>query len=677
MFHQHPVAIESQDHFSLKLPGDPQISPDGRHVAYLRTYADVQTDSWLTELCVIDRSTDTRFELGEASQPRWMPDGASLTYVRASGSGFDIALWDCESAASQVLISLDEAPSSLSWSPAGDQLAFVMRVPPEESDPLVINKPAWQKLRTEQWCAPGIYSDKLIRRLEGEYGDMKQGYYHIFLLNRANGQLKQLSNGPYNHGGPVTALVKMSLAGRLSWAPDGHHIVMSMVRNSSSAGPFDPVANIAAAVFEFTVASGAVRQLSNFPGPACDATISPDGRWIAFVGFQNQRKSFHTNVLHIMPRDGGEARAIAHPERMEIHQVAQWLPDSSGLIVLQPHEGDGCLVKVSLDGQWTTLTRDVGGGAATGYVIYQRAYSMARDGQIAYLRGSTSHTDEVASLTADGKPGHILTQESAWLSQRAIAPIETIWSPTRKPGTRWQSWLVRPADRPADELLPLIVWLHGGPYLAWGPQFCILAQIWAARGYAVLMPNPRGSLGYGQACTEELHHDFPGVDDLQVLDVIDDIVARGGIDPKRIHLAGESAGGVMTSWLIGHSDRFATAAVIYGVMDWTSSALTVDRPDYYNFYTQPNPPWEPGMNEHNWRRSPLSVVNRVRTPTIVICGERDWRTPISQSEMYFTALKLCGVDAALVRYPDNNHSLEWHPSHWLDLIEHLDIWFKR
>jgi len=103
----------------------------------------------------------------------------------------------------------------------------------------------------------------------------------------------------------------------------------------------------------------------------------------------------------------------------------------------------------------------------------------------------------------------------------------------------------------------------------------------------------------------------------------------------------------------------------------------VDRPDYYNFYTQPNPPWEPGMNEHNWRRSPLSVVNRVRTPTIVICGERDWRTPISQSEMYFTALKLCGVDAALVRYPDNNHSLEWHPSHWLDLIEHLDIWFKR
>jgi len=202
-------------------------------------------------------------------------------------------------------------------------------------------------------------------------------------------------------------------------------------------------------------------------------------------------------------------------------------------------------------------------------------------------------------------------------------------------------------------------------------------QIWAARGYAVLMVNPRGSLGYGEACTAELQAGFPGADDLQILDCVDAVVARGGIDPARVHVAGESAGGVLASWLIGHSTRFASAAVIYGVMEWTSQTLTVDRPDYFAHYRGPAPPWAPGMHERYWQRSPLSLMAQVRTPTLVLCGEKDARTPISQSEMYFTALKMCGVEAALVRYPDDNHSFEWHPSHWLDLVEQTDRWFRR
>jgi dipeptidyl aminopeptidase/acylaminoacyl peptidase len=241
----------------------------------------------------------------------------------------------------------------------------------------------------------------------------------------------------------------------------------------------------------------------------------------------------------------------------------------------------------------------------------------------------------------------------------------------------WQAWLMRPPHLPADAEVPLILWLHGGPYLSWGPDFAIVPQVWAARGYAVLMINPPGSLGYGEAFTDALQEGFPCPDDLQLLDCVEQVVARGGIAADRVHVAGESAGGVMTSWLIGHSRRFASAAVIYGVMDWTSQALTVDRPDYFGYYRSPAPPWAEGMHEHYWRRSPLSLVGRVRTPTLVACGEKDARTPIGQSEMYYTALKLCGVEAALVRYPDDNHSFEWHPSHWLDLVEQVDRWFHR
>jgi len=673
------AAFRAEDHFELRLPSDPQISPDGRHVAYVRARADLQADGWINELCVVDRSTGRRHELGPGSQPRWAPDDNSLTFVCAQGTLQAIVRWHAGNGERQTLTTLAQAPSGLTWSPDGRSLAFVMRVPATAAaDPGPV--PDWERLRTPQWAAPGVYTEQLVRRAEGLPGDLPAGQHHIFVLDIASGALRQLTEGPHDHGGPRTWITKLALAGHISWAPDGRHLIMSMPRSAAQKGPHDPLAVLQSDVCEFDLSDGAVRQLTHFGGPACQATVSPDGQWIAFVGFRNERKSFHTNVVHVMPRAGSPVRALPHPERMEVHQQLHWLPDSTGLLLLMPQAGDGCLVRLGLDGQWTTLARDVGGSAATGYGLYQKGLSVSRDGTVAYLRGGVSRTDEVALLLPDGQPGEVLTEESGWIDRREVAPIETLWLPSRRAGSTTpalQAWLVRPAGVPADEPVPMILWLHGGPYLAWCPQLAILPQIWAARGYAVLMVNPRGSLGYGEAFIDELQHDFPGPADLQLVDMVDAVVARGGIDPQRVHVAGESGGGVMTAWLISHSTRFASAAAIYGVMDWASMALMVDRPDYYGYYWLPAPPWEAGMVEHYRRRSPLALVHQVRTPTLLLCGECDWRTPISQSEMYFTALKLCGVPAALVRYPDNNHSLEWHPSHWLDLVEQVDRWFRR
>ena len=667
-------AVVAEDHFRLRLPGDPQIAPDSRHVAFVRMRADVETDGWVSEVCVVDATSDTRVELGRGSQPRWAPDGLSVAFVTSSDGLFAIERWFPDSGRRQVLVRLAQAPGGLAWAPDGRCLAFVKRVPEAPADAVV---PAWEALRTPQWSAPGIYSDKLIRRVEGHGGDQPDGHHHIFLLTLATGDLKQLTDGPFEHGGPLVDVTKLGLAGRISWTPDSRHIVMSMQRHPIQDGPLDPRTVVEADVHEFDVATRAVRRLTDFGGPVCRATVSPDGRWIAFVGYPNRRISFQTSVVHVMPRHGGEIVALPHPQALDVDQGIQWLPDSSGLLTLLIADGAGCLARVSLDGGWTTLNRDVGGGAGSGYALYTKGLSVARDGRIACLQGSRTRTDEVALLSADGRLEAVLTNESAWLETRTVAAMEEMWLAARGPARGWQAWLLRPAHVPDDVEVPLILWLHGGPYLSWGPDFAIVPQVWAARGYAVLMINPPGSLGYGEAFTDKLQDGFPCPDDLQLLDCVEEVVARGGIARDQVHVAGESAGGVMTSWLIGHSRRFASAAVIYGVMDWISQTLTVDRPDYFGYFRSPAPPWAEGMHEQYWRRSPLSRVAQVRTPTIVLCGEKDSRTPIAQSEMYYTALKLCGVDAALVRYPDDNHSFEWHPSHWLDLIEQVDRWFRR
>jgi acylaminoacyl-peptidase len=221
----------------------------------------------------------------------------------------------------------------------------------------------------------------------------------------------------------------------------------------------------------------------------------------------------------------------------------------------------------------------------------------------------------------------------------------------------------------------MILEIHGGPFADYGTRFSYEFQAYAARGYVVLYANPRGSTGYGEEFGNLIHHAYPGHDYDDLMSCVDALHERSSVDPARMYVTGGSGGGVLTAWIVGKNERFAAAVSAKPVIDWTSHALTADEYPFFVRYWFPGPPWE--VPEQYFGRSPLSLVGNVKTPTMLLTGEQDWRTPISQAEEYYQALKLRGVDTALVRIPDSSHALADRPSQLVAKVLHVLEWFAR
>ena len=221
----------------------------------------------------------------------------------------------------------------------------------------------------------------------------------------------------------------------------------------------------------------------------------------------------------------------------------------------------------------------------------------------------------------------------------------------------------------------MIVENHGGPILNYGPHFSAEIQLYAAKGYVVFYPNPRGSTSYGEEFGNLLYNNYPGQDYNDVMDGVDAVIAKGFIDPDQLYVTGGSGGGVLTAWIVGNTDRFKAAVVAKPVINWTSFALTADLSPYFTRYWFDGMPWE--VQGEYWRRSPLSLVGKVNTPTMLLTGEADLRTPIAETEQYYQALKLRGVDTAMVRIPGASHSIAKRPSQLIAKVAAILAWFER
>jgi dipeptidyl aminopeptidase/acylaminoacyl peptidase len=642
--------LQYDDVFELEFVADPQPDASGNNVVFVRNWMDRNADRrratlWLSSAdgkslqALTDKNTD-------ASSPRWAPDNNRIAFI-ADGQ---IHLKWLDSGRTSQLGQLQQRPANLSWSPDGNWLAFTMFTPKSVKPPVALpGKP-----EKADWAKAPIYIDNKQYRADGA-GYLKAGYQHIYLMPANGGSAIQLTDGDFNHGGTI------------SWARDSKAIYFSANRHADwQAKPLN------SEIFQLTLADRTLTQLTDRNGPDAQPQLSPDGKLIAYVGFDDRKLAHQANRLYVMNTDGSNIRNLTEDLDRAIDDF-QWLANSKALFISYDSEGKGILAEQSLSGKRTVLADDLGGGS------YSRPYSggqfaAADTGLIAYTQMNTQQPAELAVINKRKKQT-LTSLNDDLLIARDIGKVEEFWYSSSVDQRKLQGWIIYPPQFDPAKKYPLILEIHGGPHTAYGPHFAMELQLLAAQGYVVLYTNPRGSTSYGEDFANLIHHNYPSQDFNDLMDGVDAVLARGFINDKELFITGGSGGGVLTTWSIAHTDRFAAAVAVNPVINWFSFVLSADMYSYFSQYWFPGLPWE--MPEHYLKHSPIAHVGKVNTPTMLFTGESDHRTPISETEQYYQALQLRGVETAMVRVPGASHALHARPSNMMAKPAYIVYWFNK
>ena len=646
--------LTNEHYLDWERVSDAQISPDGSRIVYTRQAVNKVEDKWESALWILNADGSQHRFLVKGSAARWSPDGKRLLYLaegEPKGTQLFVRWVDADGPATQIT-HVAETPRNARWSPDGKSVAFSAFVPEQEK--WAISMPSEPK--GAKWTStPRVVSTLHYR--QDQIGFLEDGYTHLFVVPADGGTPRQLTTGKWNVGAG-----ELRGGASIDWTPDSKSIVFDGNRSPDSDVLYE-----ASQIYVVDVASGTIRDLVVKGGNWGRPAVSPDGRTVAFSGYATTGRSHTVSDLFVIPLSGGSSdmrKISADYDRDPIN--LRWAPDGSGVYFDADDSGARNVQLAAIVGGVKPVT------AGRRMLSFD---SMSKDLVAVGVSSDLSHPPDVVKVSLR-QPGQVTTLTDVngdVLQGMQLAKIDEV-TYTSTGNAKVMGWIVKPPTFDASKKYPLILEIHGGPFGNYNVGFNYMFQNFAANGFVVLVTNPRGSTGYGSEFINGIDHNYPGPDYDDLMAGVDTVVGKGYIDTTRMYVSGCSGGGVLSSWVIGHTDRFAAAAVRCPVIDWISMAGHTDIPLFtYSFFKKPF--WE---DPSDWlSHSSLMTVGKVTTPTLLMTGVLDRRTPMPQTEEYYAALKVRGVPVKLLQFNDEYHGTGSKPSNYIRTQLYMMSWFNK
>ena len=651
---QQKTNLELTDIFNMEFVSDPQISPDGSKIIYVRNFKDIMTDKNLSNLWIVnfDGSQNRPLTTGNQNDlsPRWSHDGNKIVFKsNMQDDKIKLFMMWMDTKEYVALTNTTASPGGVSWSQDDKHLAFTMFVP-KKSESIIKLPP---KPEGAKWNKPPVYIDEMNYRGDGK-GYSKSGNQQLFILSTDGGTPQQLTFSEYDHGTPI-------------WSKDNRKLYFSA--NLHENHEFEPRNS---EIQELTLGNNSIKALTNRLGPDNGPALSSDGKFIAYTGFDDKYQGYQLNQLYIMNADGTNSKMVSGNFDRNIKSIS-WSNDGKGLYFQYDDKGDTKIGYMSTAGKVSQISENLG-GLSLGRPYNAASYTVSNNNKFAYTLGSTEHPSDLGTFYK-GNNQRITKLNDDLFSYRNVAEVEELWWESSFDQRKIQGWLVKPPNYDPSKKYPLILEIHGGPFSSYGSVFSAEIQLYAAQGYLVLYTNPRGSTSYGEEFGNLIHHDYPNHDYDDLMSGVDEVIKKGIVDENNMFVTGGSGGGVLSAWIVGKTDRFAAAVVAKPVINWYSFVLYADGVGFFYKYWFPNKPWEDPTSY--LKRSPLSYVGNISTPTMLLTGEEDYRTPIAESEQFYAALKLEKVETAMVRIPGASHGIANKPSNLIAKIASVLAWFEK
>ncbi|MEO5717426.1 MAG: S9 family peptidase [Chthoniobacterales bacterium] len=705
LLHAAPAqrGITEKDLFDFTWIGSPQISPDGTRVAYVRVTVNEKKDGYDTSLWMVPTAADEaprQLTSGPRDTgPRWAPDGKWIVFTRAAEKEgkkepAQLCLLPMAGGDAFVFTDLPKGAGDPKWSPDGKSIIFTSSSNPEDLAKQARKKKQEEEARklaqtesspqpndtkkNEEPAAEERESDvHVITR--AVYRDDEEGYLdpqrpdHLWLVpapRSADEKVEphQLTNGRYDEGNAL-------------WSKDGAQIYYTSWHIDE---PYFELPKTE--LYVIPAKGGSGKLLTTVPLGVRSLALSPDGGRVAFVASVNEPVNSYTqpdlwtldlkenakpvNLTTNFDFDAGDSvfGDNAAPRGFG-RNTPIWSADGKSIIDIYSKEGRTALASF-----------DATNGGATDLTHGNQAvlrFSAAGDAKkIVYLVSTTTQINDLFCIDQPGaEPRQLTHSNDALFSQLNLTEPEEIWYESFD-GKRIQAWVQKPPGFDPTKKYPLILNIHGGPHAAYGFIFEHEFQWMAAKGYVVLYPNPRGSTSYGQAFGNVIQYKYPGDDFKDLMAGVDELVRRGGIDEKKMGVTGGSGGGLLTNWVVGHTDRFAAGVAQRDIADWANWWYTADFTLFHPSWFK-TPPFKDEEGDYK-ARSPITYINNIKTPLMLVLGEEDTRTPPGAGgEQMFRALKFRKIPTVMVKFPHETHELSrsGQPWHRIERLQHIVGWF--